>query len=82
MLANLTQYLMYVFLLLTVFGEQMCAAMGKPVPDILKTLSENKIMFCIAAFLIFAQVSVGLRSTGAFEVTIDDELVYSKLATG
>ena len=73
---------MYGFMLVVVFGEQIFNAMGRPCPGIVKSLGENKIMYCVGAFFICAQVGVSLRSTGAFEVTIDDELVYSKLATG
>ena len=73
---------MYAFMLLVVFGEQIFNGMGRPCPEIVKSLAENKIMYCIGAFFICAQVGVSLRSTGAFEVTIDDELVYSKLASG
>lgn len=73
---------MYAFLLFVVFGEQLLGALGTPVPAFVKTLGEHKLMACIGAFFICAQVTVGLRTTGAFEVTIDDELVYSKLATG
>ena len=39
-------------------------------------------MYSIGGFFIFAQISTQLRSTGAFEITVDDELVYSKLQTG
>lgn len=56
--------------------------MGFPTPDFLKSMNENKLMYSVAAFFIFAQVSTGLRSTGAFEVHINDQLVYSKLETG
>jgi len=52
------------------------------VPDFIKGLAENKIMYSIGGFFVFAQVQQALRSTGAFEVSINDELVYSKLETG
>ena len=51
-------------------------------PELVKALNESKLMYGIGAFFIFAQVSTSLRSTGAFEVSIDDKLVYSKLETG
>jgi len=36
-------------------------------------------MYGIGGFFLFVQISTGLRSTGAFEVTIDEKLVFSKL---
>ena len=52
------------------------------MPDFLKAMSESKLMYSIGGFFIFAQISMSLRSTGAFEISINDELVYSKLETG
>mmetsp|Transcript_31954 Transcript_31954/g.42319 ORF Transcript_31954/g.42319 Transcript_31954/m.42319 type:complete len:90 (+) Transcript_31954:635-904(+) len=69
-------------MILVIFGEQAFNALGRPTPEIVKSLNESKLMYGIGGFFIFAQVSQSLRSTGAFEVSIDDQLVYSKLATG
>lgn len=39
-------------------------------------------MYSIGGFFIFAQITTSLRSTGAFEIFINDDLIWSKLATG
>ena len=39
-------------------------------------------MYSIGAFFIGSQISAGLLQTGAFEIYIEDELVFSKLETG
>ncbi len=52
------------------------------MPELLKSLSENKLMYSIGGFFIFAQIVTQLKSSGAFEVSINDQLVYSKLETG
>ena len=53
-----------------------------PCPGLVKSLGESKVAYTIMAFFIFAQVSQGLRSTGAYEIEINDQVVYSKLETG
>jgi len=64
------------------FGDTICHQLGVPQPEFLKSMSESKLMYSIGGFFIFAQISTGLRSTGAFEVTVNDQLVFSKLETG
>ena len=39
-------------------------------------------MYAIGAFFLSSQLSAGLLQTGAFEIYIDGDLVYSKLETG
>ena len=82
MLASILQVVFYTLLALTMFGDAICSTFGVPCPDALKSLQENKLMYAIGGFFIFAQISTSLRSTGAFEVSINDELVWSKLETG
>ena len=85
MLANILQIVFYCFLAVVMFGEAMCQMLGITNPtimDAVKGLNEGKIMYSIAGFFIFAQISTSLRATEAFEITINDELVYSKLETG
>ena len=64
------------------FGDAIFRAVGVPYPELLKSLQENKLMYSILGFFVFAQISTSLRSTGAFEISINDDLVWSKLQTG
>ena len=64
------------------FGDAIFSAVGVPCPEFLKSLQENKLMYSILGFFVFAQISTSLRSTGAFEISINDDLVWSKLQTG
>ena len=55
---------------------------GMQTPELVKNMGENRLMYGIMGFFVFAQVSQALRSTGAFEITINEKLVFSKLETG
>lgn len=81
-MANVLQVFFYMFLAVVMFGDTMCQTLGLTNPEIFKSLQDNKLMYCIGGFFIFAQISTSLRQTGAFEISINDELVYSKLETG
>ena len=74
--------LFYMGVLMLMFGDSICSALGVVVPQQLKDLQENKFMYSIIAFFVISQVLSSLRSSGAFEIKINDELVYSKLETG
>lgn len=45
-------------------------------------MDNHKVQFCIGAFFIGSQIQGKLLSTGAFEVEINNQLVYSKIETG
>jgi len=60
-------------------GETICKALGIQTPDIVKTLQANPWMYGFLIFMVGNNVQNGLLSTGAFEVTVDGKLIYSKL---
>lgn len=55
---------------------------GMPVPAPVKKLTENKLIFGMGAFFLGGQIQSALLSTNAFEISINNQLVYSKLETG
>ncbi len=82
MMASILQIFFYIFIFLLIVGDTVFQALGIPLPEFLKGMIESRLMYSIGGFFVFAQISTMLRSTGAFEVFINDDLVYSKLATG
>jgi hypothetical protein len=82
MMASILQIFFYIFIFLLIVGDTVFHALGIPLPEFLKGMIESRLMYSIGGFFVFAQISTMLRSTGAFEVFINDDLVYSKLATG
>jgi selT/selW/selH-like putative selenoprotein len=71
--------LWYVGLALIFGGEQIFAALGISEPEIFISVKNNK-MACAAGLFIINSVGHNMLSTGAFEIYVNDELVYSKLA--
>lgn len=81
-MANIAQIVFGVFIFMLMLGDTVFAMLGAPLPDFVKQMTESKLLYAVGSFFIFAQVSSSLRSTGAFEITINDELVFSKLESG
>ena len=63
------------------FGENLCGMANVPVPEILKTMQEYR-MNVIMAFWIVNMLASSMTNTGAFEVTYNGHLIFSKLTTG
>jgi len=64
-------------------GDSICKALGlRQTPEIVKTLQANPWMYGIMIFFLGNNIQSGLLTTGAFEVYVDGNLVFSKLATG
>lgn len=67
---------------LVLMGDQIFASIGIPTPDFVKKMQESKWMYGVGVFFIGNNLRASMLQTGAFEIKIDGELVYSKLATG
>ena len=68
--------------LLVWFGDKLFAALGRPMPEAVKAMQESPWMYSLGAFFLGSQLQAGLLQTGAFEIYVNDELVFSKLQTG
>lgn len=65
----------------SMFGDQIFAAVSQPTPDWAKYLQENRGM-AIGGFFFSNMIVNGMVQTGAFEVFLGGELVHSKIKTG
>lgn len=79
MLAQLVQVIQMAVIAFIIFGEQIFGALGMRVPEVYVKIQQNKWMFGFLAWFIGNSISGGMLSTGAYEIYIDDQLVYSKL---
>ena len=82
MLANIVSAIQMITIALIVMGDALFNAIGKPVPQFIKEMQESKWSYCIGAFFIGNGIAASLRQTGAFEIYVDDVLVFSKLESG
>jgi len=71
-----------VFILAIVTGRNPFAMMGMETPQIYVWALQNKVYACMMLFFLSNMVEGQLLSTGAFEVSINDIPVWSKLDTG
>lgn len=63
-------------------GEKLWAqVLQKTEPSFLVTLRTN-LMYRIGLFFILNQISARAGNSGAYEVTLDGTLLYSKLSSG
>jgi len=69
-------------LAIVLFGDTIFASLGKPVPDAVKKMQESKFMYGIAIWMVGNSVQGSILTSGAFEISIDEALVFSKLQTG
>ncbi len=56
-------------------GEQLCGALGVPVPQIYQQYKDKKSGIVLAIWFLGNALHNGLTSTGAFEVFYDGQLV-------
>ena len=73
--------LSYLSLAYMMIGPTLITLVGLDEPPFLREQREAKWPLAVAFFL-GNQVAGGLKSTGAYEVVLNGELIYSKLATG
>ena len=82
MIASLVGYLQLAAFAVALFGRQLCSMFGLPhTPAWLGWVQENKFKVLFAAF-IASNFASRLTSTGAFEVIVDGDTVFSKLEMG
>lgn len=82
MLSSIISYASMVFILTVALGDTGLRMAGVEVPSWLLFLSENKLKYCIACQFVVSGFAASLTQTGAFEILVDDVLVFSKLETG
>ena len=75
------QALTMAFVITVSCGHTICGWMGREVPEWLKSYQENPWMYCIGAHFFGNAFAASLKNTGAFEIYVDDLLVFSKLET-
>ncbi|KAK7945657.1 hypothetical protein WMY93_001385 [Mugilogobius chulae] len=65
-----------------IIGKDPFALFGMPAPGIWEWGQTNKIYACMMVFFLSNMIENQLMSTGAFEITLNDVPVWSKLESG
>jgi len=63
-------------------GMNPFSLVGAPTPNLYSWASDNWIYACLMLYFVGHAVEGQLVSTGAFEIYIDDQLIWSKLEKG
>lgn len=69
-------------LMLIVFGDHIFNALGMPIPGLLARAKENQMWSMFGVYYLGNLISQNLMNTGAFEITYNGQLVWSKLDSG
>mmetsp|Transcript_10169 Transcript_10169/g.9109 ORF Transcript_10169/g.9109 Transcript_10169/m.9109 type:complete len:138 (-) Transcript_10169:71-484(-) len=68
-------------IILLLCGDLIFRTLNIPMPKIIQDINNNKV-FCFGVLFIINSLGNSQLATGAFEMYLNDELIYSKLATG
>uniref|UniRef100_A0A3B4YFA0 Selenoprotein T n=1 Tax=Seriola lalandi dorsalis TaxID=1841481 RepID=A0A3B4YFA0_SERLL len=79
---NLISYLKLLSILLIVSGQNPFLLLGLETPRAWTWSQDNKIFSCLMAFFLCNMMETHFLSTGAFEVSLNDVPVWSKLQSG
>eukprot|EP01136_Pigoraptor_vietnamica_P027384 Opistho-1_new@83613 len=80
LLSRLVTVFQFAFIILLVAGDYIFPRLGMAPPAFYVYLSERKMMAVALTFFLGNQISGGLLSTGAFEISLDGHTIFSKLA--
>lgn len=81
MLAQLMSFAFLGGIVLLIAGDSIFSALKIEEPGFYQTMKTNKMTAFLLLFLI-NNIGNSLLNTGAFEIYVDGDLVFSKLATG
>jgi selT/selW/selH-like putative selenoprotein len=82
LLAKLLSYAQYAIMGLSFFGDWLFRQIGITPPALYNQLKEKKFVVIMVVMFLGNNIHNMLLSSGAFEVYLDNQLIFSKLATG
>ena len=82
LLARILSIIKITLLICLLFGRNPFPCLNIPTPKVYLWALRNKMYACLMIFFLSNSIESYLMSTGAFEISIDDVLLWSKLETG
>mmetsp|Transcript_8507 Transcript_8507/g.11855 ORF Transcript_8507/g.11855 Transcript_8507/m.11855 type:complete len:141 (+) Transcript_8507:239-661(+) len=80
-IAQLTSFVWLVGIALLIGGSQVLKTLGIPEPDFIHWMDNNKGIVFVVLFMMNS-IGNSMITTGAFEIYLNDELIFSKLSGG
>ncbi|MCI4379726.1 hypothetical protein PGIGA_G00231610 [Pangasianodon gigas] len=81
-IANFISYFKLLGIALIVTGQNPFQMLGTNTPRVWSWGQENKIFSCLMVFFLSNMLETQFLSTGAFEITLNDVPIWSKLQSG
>lgn len=81
MISDFTSFLWLVGICFMIFGKSAFDLFGVPCPWIVEYMSNNKMQTFLGLF-IMNNIGHSFLATGAFEIYVNDLLLFSKIETG
>eukprot|EP01041_Mallomonas_annulata_P007459 gene7459-15258_t len=76
-----TTYLWWIGMGLFISGDAVLDTLGIPHPAIYNKMKDNKAVVLMALFMA-STIGSNMTKTGAFEIILDGEVLFSRLETG
>ncbi|EFX70370.1 hypothetical protein DAPPUDRAFT_328140 [Daphnia pulex] len=81
-IASILGILKILLILVVVSGTNIFEYLGVQTPSVWEWTQQNKFYACLMTFFLCNAIEGQLISTGAFEITLNDVPLWSKLETG
>ncbi|CAF1091937.1 unnamed protein product [Adineta ricciae] len=81
-LARLVSMIKMALLVCLLFGQNPFTLLRIPTPRVYSWALQNKMYACLMIFFLSNSIESYLIATGAFEITVDDVPLWSKIDTG
>ncbi|MBN3282804.1 SELT2 protein, partial [Polyodon spathula] len=81
-IASLISYFKFLLIALVASGYSIFPMLGMDPPRIWTWSQENKISSCLMVFFLSNMIETQCLSSGAFEITLNDVPIWSKLQSG
>jgi selT/selW/selH-like putative selenoprotein len=81
-LAVAVQMLYVMLICAIVFGHHIFPALGFGQPDFITNMQTNPMMWAVVVFFVGNTIANNLLNTGAFEIYVNGDPVWSKLQQG
>eukprot|EP00043_Microstomoeca_roanoka_P005707 m.57434 g.57434 ORF g.57434 m.57434 type:complete len:126 (+) comp13083_c0_seq1:150-527(+) len=81
-IVSVLEVMSWIIIALMLFGDYIFNTLNIQPPQLYLRAKENSMMVIVMSFFLTNMVKQSLLATGAFEVSLNGETIFSKLETG